>query len=915
MAAYQRSATSTFSNVAVPLPLAIWYICIDLKSTVRLELLRDQNLTAQCDEGSVTQDEHSAKIILFDVSHGELLETQSQSIEQSDAEEEALEKEDPEDEQQDEKQVRAASQEDTKLIQYLRKEFEPRFKVDPGSPPAKALVDKELNPEEIKVLVLGAPQKLFTKQEVEAIISFVYQGGSLLIAHNYNSLFEQEQQLYNQEQSLQDRPPGVSINELMRAFGLGFKRLLSYPPGDISTLYPHYVSSDVNKIFLREPVYLEVLENLPKTLVGSPQIVARFPKTNEALLVAVEVEYGRVIAIGDYALFQDDYIDYGSHQQLILNLFHWLTEQNYLDCFDVSIQSEVCQGETATFSMALKNPQPERLEHIHCLLESEVGAEIIDPEKRIRSLAPYAHTRLQWTVEPKQLGLHTLKLTIELPRIKSSKRNQTLFFDTAAKFECLPDGEIDLVILNQSGEMRGVVETGQPFEVMAVLRKTIDLKDAALQFRLDSPSPHLVIEELGQAGTSRWRLNALNPGELPLRMIVGKTGKHLPPYVIHARPSLQDQIRTIEQTLQLLTAQAHCYVTQIRREFDSEEIRHIPCHLYTPEAQVQLLNSRSEAELQLEALRVARQEDRTGRSLVEYLLDNIAPTFSPGHGCCIPYDPKLATRLSRQHPLYEDNLAQNFLILEGQESRLEQNLTALVLHEKYGHGFFFTQTTLGRQLAILDRQGMMPIADIKQLKAPYPRFLYEKYRSAIQALWDSSIIVNEGFSAWVELSVLPRFGGAIAESAYRRKDFLFNRDHKLDLLASNSEYFENFPPFCSSRYREGCEYLQLIQGYFGEECGPKCAVQTMLKAADVDVGITESGGQVQFALDADIIESSLLNAPDNNARSDIRLRQIHSVLHDAADKIRAEQEQLQCHQECLHLQCPINRSIREKLGW
>ena len=899
-----------------------------------LERLKSQNLAIQCDEGSVTQSEHSAKLILFDVSHRESLKTYLPSTEQSEREREVLE-----DEQQAEGERRDTSDRETKLIKLLRQTFEPDFKValgfsrtiplsdeeldsettndepeyeaDFNSSRSIALTDEVLDPEKTKVLVLAAPNELLSPDEVEAIINFVHEGGSLLIAHNYYSLFEQERQLYEQEQNLRQEDVGVSINELMKAFGLSFKRLLNIPPDDISTLNPHYISSDINKIFLRDPVYLEVLEKPSKTWLNSPHVIARLPETNEVFLTAVAAKWGRVVAIGDYALFEDDYIDYGNHQPLILNVFRWLTEQERLDCFDASIETEVRQGHTATFSIVLINPKPERLEHIHCLLESDAGIEIVGAEKRVRSLAPYAQTQLQWTVEAKQLGQHTLRLIIELPQEES-----TLFFDAAAQFECLPDGEIDLVIVDRSDQMRGVVETGQPFEVMAVLRKTIDIKESALQFQLDSPSSNLKIEAIEQAGASRWRLHALEPGELPVTLMLGKTGKQLPTYLFHARPSVRDQIATIErEKLQPLAAQAHYHVSQIRREFDRKEIRQIPCHIYTPEEQVRLLNPPRAAEQMLEALRVARLEDKTNLPLVKYLLTNIAPSFSPVHGCCIPYDPKLATHLSRQHPLYQDNLAQNFLILEGQESRLEQNLAALVLHEKYGHGFFFTQTTLGRQLAILYRHGMTNNADLKQLKSPYPRSLYEKYRWVIQTLWDSSLIANEGFAAWVEQAVLPRFGGAIAESAYRRKDFLFHRDNGLSLLSNSSDYFKNFPPFYDSRYREGCERLQEIQNYFGEDCGSKCAVQVIIKAADVDAGITESGGKVQFALDTSTLRSSLLDVSSPDARSDVRLRLIHSALKDSVHEIQAEQKRLNCHLECLHSECPVNRVIQEKQGW
>jgi hypothetical protein len=201
------------------------------------------------------------------------------------------------------------------------------------------------------------------------------------------------------------------------------------------------------------------------------------------------------------------------------------------------------------------------------------------------------------------------------------------------------------------------------------------------------------------------------------------------------------------------------------------------------------------------------------------------------------------------------------------------------------------------------------------LQAPYPRLLYEEYKPAIQALHDSAIIVNEGFAAWVELTVLPRLAGAVGQVAYRRRDFLFNRDDELARLAEHSAYFQRFSPFRVSRYREGCEYLNLIQGYFGEDWGPKCAVQALIKAADVHVGIAENGTQVQFGLTAKALTRALLGVQGDDARADMRLRRIHSVLRKHVDRVRADQRRLQCHRACLHAECPVNIIIGERLGW
>ena len=772
-----------------------------------------------------------------------------------------------------------------------------------------ALLDGDfLDPETVKVLVLGAPVKPLKQQTVDAIIDFVEQGGGLLIAHDYQSLFQYEQHRYELHQA------GDPLNSLLEAFGLRMKRLLSYPPEEISDFYPHYLSSTVNRLFVREPVYLEILEDLPKRVKNSPpRLVAQLPSTKQPFLTAVEAEYGRVVALADYALFRDDYISYGNNRQLVLNIFRWLSGSNHLDCFNAQIQPEIYQGQTTDFSIVLHNPQPERLEHIHCLLESDTGVEITDPQKKIRSISPYGRTELNWTVEPRRLGGQKLNLTIDFPE---KSNNESLFFDTVAQFKCLPDAEIDLVIRNSRGEVTREIETGYPFEVQAVFRKTTSIQADSLGLQLEAPSSHLMVEPVESMGAHRWRLNALSDLDSSVTLVIEDTDQRVS-LPIRVQASAKDRIASLEQDVMgPIVAELQYRMSQIHPGFDSEAMRQIPCHIYTPDDFTRLLKSPTESEQLLEALQVAREEGNENRPLILYLLKNIAPSFSPDHGCCIPYDPKLATHLSLQHAQFEDNLAQNFLSLEGKDRTwLEQSLAALILHEKYGHGFFFTQTALGRQLAILYKHGMTRNADLLQLKAPYPRMFYQEYKQAIQALWDSAVILNEGFAAWIELAVLPSCSGIISEAAYRRKDFLFNRDTGLSLLSRNSEYFKRFPPFRNSRYQEGCEYFQFIEGYFGKHCGARCAIQALIKATDIDLGISESNGQVQFALDADALTNLLMSDSDDSARADMRLRLIHKVLREFYDKIRAEQKQLESNRNVLRCEHPLNTLISKHLGW
>ena len=731
-----------------------------------------------------------------------------------------------------------------------------------------------------KVLALVAPRKALSEHEIRIIANFVTEGGSLLIAQNYESLY--------------DDKTNQSINLLLEKFGLRTKPLLNSPPENVFATHfkPHYLSSEINQLVISEPAYLETL-NCNEL---QPHVVANLPCTDEPFLVTVEAGNGRVVAIGDFVLFGDKFINKADNKTLVLNIFRWLLCKHSLDCFDIQFDTKVKYGNKGIFSISLKNPQRNRLQHISCLLESDTGALIDQPEQRIRSLPGSGKALLRWIIEPQKLGNQSLRLTIDFSEIADYS---PLFFDFAAHFQCIPDVEIDLINLNSQQKALEIVETGVPFEMEVMVRWKHEAKQIPLQFLLDAPLEHISIEQIGQAEVNRWRITALDEGDWKLSLKVLELNQSIT-RLIRAYPSIQKQINNIERDIVLpLAADVYHQVSLLRQELVSPEIVKIPFRLRTPEEQVRLVETPLAREDLLAALKAARKEEKTNFPLVQFILENISPIYSIIYGCCIPYEPKFAAHLTgivEQNPSYEEHIAYNLMSIDDDErfgkTWLQQNITALILHEKYGHGFFYNATKLGKQLEILYRHGLAPGTDSEQMRSPYPRLLYTEYEEAIGLIYDSALIVNEGFATWIELAILPRISELIGQAAYRRKDFLFNRDTSMVELTRDSEYFKKLLPERVSKYREGCEYLELIQGYFGKNFGPKCAVQAMLKATDIDLGITESDGKVQFALDNEQIKSALLEDENHDARADQRLREIHKVLREHKEEIWNKQEKL-----------------------
>lgn len=759
---------------------------------------------------------------------------------------------------------------------------------------------EKLQEDEPDVLVLMAPKKHLDFEEVYKIIDFVKSGKSLLFAYDYNCLWHQQ---YEEKQN--------TTNLLLESFGLQVEQLLSRRPKEVFHLHPHYLSSEVHRLSTDKPVYF-------KSLNDSAYILANLPESNKPFLATVDLSPGRVIAIGDYVLFSNRQIKEKDNEKFILNAFRWLTYTNPLDCNDAYIETEVTYGKTGKYSITLSNPHQKRLERVNCLLESDTGVLIHNPEIEIRSIPPGGKTQVIWEIEPQKLGKQNLRLTIDFHDKNESLFNDSLFLDYAGEFKCVPDAEIDLVFRNPQGEAQELIETGIPFEIQAVTRWANNAKQTPLKLEIQYPLAHTRVEQID---TSRWQLTVLDEGQWKITLQAKEINQQVT-RLIHAYPSAKSKIAGIEQDIvSPLISEVHRKVCQIRPEFDASEIQHIAFRLFTPEEQVRLLYQGNVTEHLLEAISTARTTTQRFLPLVDELLGYIAPSYSPIHGCCIPYEPKLAAHLAKANPTRKEYLAYNFLCMDGNDrygqTWLEGNVAALLLHEKYGHGFFYTQTTIGKQLAILYRHGFLRNVDYEYMQFPYPQSLQEKYGKAIRALNDSTLIVNEGFATWLELTVLNRMSGQFNQTVYRRKEFLF-KDTSLETLKISSDYFQRqdaYKPLSKSKYEAGWQYLESIESLFGPDFGPKCAVQAVIKATDVNLGIIECGGQVQFGLEAESVEYALINAESDDARTDMRLKRIEIVLREFQERIKEEQERLKCNKECLHSECPLNRIVSERLGW
>lgn len=739
------------------------------------------------------------------------------------------------------------------------------------------------------ILMILGPESPFRLDEIEAIVSFVQDGGGLLLVSDYDIMWQQYR---------------YSLNELAGRFGFAFREYFNWQPQRTETLEAHFVTAGVSALGLHDSCCIRLAESTNAT----QRPIAWLSDAREDLLgLCIELGAGRVVALSDSALFMEAGWPREDNSAFIFNTFSWLARRNLVDVAKVQLTDEVVVNRRAQIQVVLSNPSTRRLENIQCYLEAPTGVEIEKGEVSIRSISGHGTATLSWYITPRTLGRQLLGLTIE-------SDDRTVFFDRLVEFRAVAPGRLRAVVTDVEGHQQSSFETDQEFSIEAFLESN---NRAEIPLGLKLPESVELVQQQDSPGTQRWIIRAREPGLHQLTCEIPESSQ-IAQISVTIKATLQYQIEDLKQRwLQPLDAEIARRLCEVHPSLTDERMQAVPFHVLTPEEFVTRLYPSEVATRLHEVIQAARRETHFNPVLLSELLVNIAPLYSPKEGGCAPFDPALASRWATLHPEQREQLEYNLLKAEdSDESVAQQNLTAYLLHEKYGHGYFYTHTTLGRQLGILYRHGFIREVDRERLAVPYPQSLYTEYATAIEALRHSAIIVNEGIAAWIELSLLERMEPDISRVHYRRKIFLIERATRLDELSKQSKYFKAFPHLFDSPYQEGCEKFVAVQKWFGAPYGQKCALHVAVKAAEVDLGIEEVGTTIHFGLPSKIMRDALLDPkqPDH-ARADNRLRHINHVLFDNRDRVRSAQRQLKCYRTCLHPQCPIYEIIREKLGW
>lgn len=711
----------------------------------------------------------------------------------------------------------------------------------------------------IDVLVIGVPEYTKNAVVVEDVQRFVASGGALLLVTNAATMLN----------------PPESLNEMVAIAGLKFQEYLNYQHKSLEAFWPHPITGNINQVEISDIASLSLLNDA---------YPAGFIKdTKEPIIACSDVSRGRVAAIGCVDWLKNKYFSEKDNRQLAINIFRWLTGNNPVEIKSLSIPKKVEWGQSATVVLQFRNNYKDARLSLKWILDSDKDALINQPVREKHALLPDKTVSIQWQVRPQKLGEQELRLILEM------EEQSPVYFDQMPSMYCEAPGYFTLQMKDKVGNLKTTFQTGESFTVEGMFHWTAvtPLPHQKLQLKLEGG----LIESSYEPGhgIDRWHLQAIKPGEHRITLGFIDGDQSLSTLVkISSSPLFQlDEIYAAYVCP--LDAEIAERLRQVDQILSHENVRNQPFEILPTDEFVKRLYAGETAVRVSGMLAAARREQWFNPSLLDIVLEYFVPTYLPNRGSFIPYDPDLASHLAKLHITDRRFLEYNLLCShESNDIQLKQNIAAYLLHEKYGHGFFYAQTRLGKQIAILERH------------SPDPELL--------ELIKDSAIIVNEGFATWMELNFLGKLDREIRPSITARRVLLLEEGSGLFSRELRDGFFKKFPPRYDSRYREGFEYLDYISRNFSLHC----SIRVFLIATNIDLGITEEDGNLMY--NEKLIRERLLETEKSDWRSHFRLGEMAELLKNEKHSQNLVHVQ-NCPGDCQHNKCPIEIFIANQLNW
>ncbi len=108
---------------------------------------------------------------------------------------------------------------------------------------------------------------------------------------------------------------------------------------------------------------------------------------NPTIAIATDVKKGRVIAFGGGTFFFNDYIGIGDHEQLIVQLFRWLSDEPLnLPFTKISIPPLIHDEASANEAIVELRQQLDRIEEELASLKEIISSSVKEMEKLMRKI-------------------------------------------------------------------------------------------------------------------------------------------------------------------------------------------------------------------------------------------------------------------------------------------------------------------------------------------------------------------------------------------------------------------------------------------------------------------------------------------------------------------------------------------------
>lgn len=726
-----------------------------------------------------------------------------------------------------------------------------------------------------QILVLGAPCDDLDSDERRCLKQFVEAGGGMLVF------------LSNSEMIVELLP---ELAGLLNEMGLTLKEYHNYQYNSLPVVQPHSITANVGTVQVSDIMVVQASHQ------AVPLIFTRTSTTAdvEPMMACAEFGNGRVAVIGDVTMASDRCVNARDNAALLANTMRWLSRQNPIDIVGMDIPETVEYGQKGRVVLQVRNSHQSERPDLECTLTSDGGAIIPDPVRQNYAIPPGKTVPIQWHVLPQFLGDQELRL------ILNAQTSGLFRFDQLPEMRCVAPGHLAVEIRNDAGERSTTFKTGDLVTVRGALHHP-DPASTDLPYAFNLEFGEGLIEMNSDPEQGEWTLKAVEAGEHQITLNIAGTGQALPALVT-VQPSERDRLAELRAAyVRPLEAEITERLRLVDERLTVPPITDLPFELLSPQKFIEEVDRDHTSIIAWfrDILKSAYREQWDNPDLLDTVLSHFAPTFLPERGSYIPYAPKLASALGSIHPQHRKTLEYNLLCSqESDELTIKQHLAAYLLHEKFGHGFFYAQTRLGRQLAILERHGF-----------PSEPKRFGEYRDAARLIRDSAIVVNEGFAAWLELTFLGKLDREVRQAVPLRQIYLMQHSTGLIRDRIGSKFFEVFPPRSASRYREGFEYLEQI----ALQTRIRCALCLYVLATDIDFGVTETNGEIAFTLQANAIHKRLTKKDHDAWCSHARLYRIAHLLYRKYTEVKTILRHVDCAGPCHQSSCPLKTFVLDEL--